>query len=71
MENKNIKLSIILPVYNVAPYLRLCLDSILRDIDIDTEVIVVDDGSTDVSSQICDEYAGKYEQVRVRQEMRV
>lgn len=66
MENKDIKLSIILPVYNVASYLRLCLDSILRYIDIDTEVIVIDDGSTDESPKICDEYARKYEQVRVR-----
>lgn len=66
MENKTIKLSIILPVYNVAPYLRLCLDSIMEEIMDDTEVIVIDDGSTDESPKICDEYARKYEQVRVR-----
>lgn len=61
-----IRLSIILPVYNVAPYLRLCLDSILHDICQDTEVIIVDDGSTDESSKICDEYKEEYSQVRVR-----
>ena len=51
------KLSFIVPVYNVAPYLRKCVDSLLaQDFD-DYEIILVDDGSTDNSPQICDEYA--------------
>lgn len=51
------KLSIIVPVYNVAPYLRKCVDSLLAQDYDDYEIILVDDGSTDESSAICDEYA--------------
>ena len=51
------KLSIIIPVYNVAPFLRRCLDSIIvpEEYIHDVEVIIVDDGSTDNSGEICDE----------------
>ena len=57
-----IKLSFIVPVYNVAPYLRKCVDSLLvQDYD-DYEIILVDDGSTDDSPQICDEYVKAYPQ---------
>lgn len=56
----DIKLSIIIPVYNVAPYLRECLDSVLRASCLvprgAVEVICVDDGSTDGSSEILDSY---------------
>ena len=52
-----IKLSYIVPVYNVAPYLRKCVDSLLAQDYDDYEIILVDDGSTDESSAICDEYA--------------
>lgn len=65
-QKDEIKLSIILPVYNVDSYLRLCLESILYGVRQDTEVIIVDDGSTDGSSAICDEYDERYHQVRVR-----
>jgi len=51
------KLSFIIPVYNVAPYLRKCVDSLLAQDYDDYEIILVDDGSTDDSPQICDEYA--------------
>lgn len=51
------KLSLIVPVYNVAPYLRKCVDSLLAQDYDDYEIILVDDGSTDESSAICDEYA--------------
>ena len=50
-------LSIIVPVYNVAPYLRKCVDSLLAQDYFDYEIILVDDGSTDDSGAICDEYA--------------
>lgn len=51
--------SIIIPVYNVAPYLRECLDSVLAQTFTDWEAICVDDGSTDASGTILDEYAAK------------
>ena len=54
---ETIKLSFIVPVYNVAPYLRKCVDSLLAQDYDDYEIILVDDGSTDESSAICDEYA--------------
>lgn len=50
-------LSIIVPIYNVAPFLRNCIDSIISQSFSDFELILVDDGSTDESGQICDEYA--------------
>lgn len=51
------KISIIIPVYNTEKYLRYCLDSIRKQTLKDIEVIVVDDGSKDKSSAICDEFA--------------
>lgn len=53
-------LSIIVPVYNVEKYLRNCLDSILAQDFTDYEVILVDDGSTDSSGAVCDEYAANH-----------
>lgn len=60
-------LSIIVPVYNVEKYLCVCVDSLLKqDISIDDyEIILVDDGSTDNSGTICDEYAEKNGNIRV------
>lgn len=58
-------ISVIVPVYNTAQYLHRCLDSILNQTLKDVEVICVDDGSTDASPQILDEYAAADNRVRV------
>ena len=61
-----IKISVIVPIYNVQDYLEECLDSILRQDFSDYEVILVDDGSTDRSGTIAEEYAERGgERVRV------
>lgn len=54
------KLSYIIPVYNVEKYIRQCLDSILAQTMDDYEIILVDDGSPDNCPAICDEYQEKY-----------
>lgn len=57
--------SIIVPVYNCEQYLRACIDSILQQEYKSYELILVDDGSTDHSGYICDDYASKFPMVRV------
>ena len=59
------KVSVIVPVYNVAAYLPKCLDSILNQTLKDIEVICVDDGSADGSGEILDRYAGQDQRIRV------
>ena len=51
------EVSVVVPVYNVAPYLRKCIDSILAQTTRDYELILVNDGSTDESPKILEEYA--------------
>ena len=59
------KVSILVPVYNVERYLAKCLDSLLVQTLQDIEIIVVDDGSTDSSGKIIDEYADKDSRIKV------
>ena len=59
--NSNIKLSIIVPVYNVEKYLDECIQSIIFAYRDGIEVILVDDGSKDNSGEICDKYSKEYE----------
>jgi len=59
------KVSIVIPVYNVEKYLKNCLDSVMAQQFRDFEAILVDDGSTDNSPSICDEYAEKDSRFRV------
>lgn len=59
------KFSIIIPVYNVKSYLGECLDSILTQTYKDFEIILVDDGATDGSSQLCDRFASQDVRIKV------
>jgi len=59
------KISIIIPVYNVEPYVKRCLDSIINQTYKNLEVLIINDGSTDNSGHICDEYAAKDNRIRV------
>lgn len=58
-------ISVIIPVYNVAAYLSQCIESILFQDYTDLEVILIDDGSSDESGRICDEYAQKDSRIKV------
>ena len=58
------KLSVIIPVFNVAEYLPRCIESVLNQDNIDLEVLLINDGSTDSSGEICNAYAKK--DVRIR-----
>ena len=62
-NNQPALISVIVPVYNVERYLRRCVDSILHQTYQNLEVLLVDDGSTDASGAICDEYAAQEERV--------
>lgn len=61
----SIKFSIIIPVYNVEKYINECVDSVLNQTYTNFEIILVDDGSTDSSPQICDSYAEKDNRIKV------
>ena len=59
------KISIIIPVYNVEAYLRKCLDSVIAQTYTNVEIILINDGSTDDSGVICDEYAKADSRIKV------
>lgn len=61
------RFSILIPVFNVEKYLRNCLDSVMIQTFSDFEVVIIDDGSTDASRYICDEYEEKFpDKIRVK-----
>ena len=62
---KNPYLSIIVPVYNVEEYIQKCINSILSQNYLDFELILIDDGSTDNSGKICDEFASENKKIKV------
>lgn len=59
-KNYTIRLSYIVPAYNMEKYLNDCVKSIIKQKVLNTEIILVDDGSTDNTSEICDKYAAEY-----------
>ena len=60
-----IDISIIIPIYNVEKYLTVCIDSLMNQGDLRMEIILINDGSTDLSGEIADEYAKKEERIKV------
>lgn len=58
-------ISVIVPVYNVEKYLKRCVESLINQTYNDLEIVIVDDGSTDGSSAICDSYAKKDSRIKV------
>ena len=65
MKNIKANISVIIPVYNVEKYLSECLDSVVNQTYKNLQIILVDDGSTDFSGKICDEYAEKDNRITV------
>lgn len=66
LKERNIKISVIIPVYNVEQYLEKCIESVLQQKYDNYEIILVDDGATDDSGKICEGYGEKFpEKIRV------
>ena len=59
------KISVVVPVYNTSKYLRKCLDSLVNQTFKDIEIICVNDGSTDSSLSILQEYKAKYNSIKI------
>lgn len=64
MDDKSL-VSIIVPVYNVQQYIKMCLDSLVCQTYPHLDIILIDDGSTDDSGKICDKYAAQDSRIRV------
>ena len=58
-----LKYSVIIPVYNVENYLPRCIDSLLAQNYADLEILLIDNGSKDQSSQICEDYAAQFSNI--------
>jgi glycosyltransferase involved in cell wall biosynthesis len=65
VERRSIKISVIVPIYNVEELLPRCIDSLTRQTLKDIEIILIDDGSPDNCGKICDEYAGRDKRIKV------
>lgn len=63
--DKNDLISIVVPIYNVQDYLERCIQSIISQTYKNIEIILVDDGATDNSGKLCDEYLKKDERIKV------
>lgn len=63
--NKMVKISVIVPVYNVISCISRCIDSILEQTLTDWELLLIDDGSSDGSALICDDYSSKDKRIKV------
>lgn len=59
------KVSVVIPVYNVMPYLERCVNSVLNQTYKDMEILLIDDGSTDDSGKMCDQIATRDQRIRV------
>ena len=59
------KISVIVPIYNVEPYLRQCVDSVIKQTYSNLEILLIDDGSPDHCGAICDDYAQKDNRIKV------
>ena len=64
-SKENYKVSIIVPVYNTAKYLKKCVNSLIAQTYPNVEILLVNDGSTDGSGALCDWFANKYPQIKV------
>ena len=61
------KISVIVPIYNAGEYLRPCLDSIVNQSYSNLEIILINDGSTDTSAAVCEEYLHRDSRIRIVQ----
>ena len=59
MSKNNKYITVIVPIYNIETYIDKCIDTIINQTYKSIQIILVDDGSTDSSGRICDEYADK------------
>jgi len=65
MENLEIKVSVVVPVFNTGKYLDNCIQSIVDQTELEIEIVLVNDGSTDFSGSICDDWAKKDSRIKV------
>ena len=63
--NRQPKISVIVAVYNAEKYIKRCIDSLLAQTFTDFEVLLVNDGSTDNSGMLCDEYAKNDKRIKI------